>query len=61
MYLLGVKPWESVKWQPPSAEEMSKLRKEAGTDDTAMEYGTFAGDTTVTGSDSEEKGAKHRE
>jgi SP family sugar:H+ symporter-like MFS transporter len=61
MYLLGVKPWESSKWQAPSAEEISKIRKEAGTDDTAMEEGTFAEDKTMTGSDSEEKAAEHRE
>lgn len=32
MYLDRVKPWESSKWQAPSAEEMARKRREAGTD-----------------------------
>lgn len=62
MYLLGVKPWESTKWEAPSAEEISKIRKQAGTDDTAMEEGAFAEEKNVSSSDSgEEKRAVHRE
>lgn len=61
MYLLGIKPWQSAEWEAPSAEEISKIRKEAGTDDTAMEDGTFAEDKTVIGSDDGEKTAEHRE
>lgn len=61
MYLLDVKPWESSKWQAPSAEEISKIRKEAGTDDTAMEDGTFAEDKTVTGSDDGHKPVEHQD
>jgi SP family sugar:H+ symporter-like MFS transporter len=29
-YLLKVKPWKSSKWEPPSAEEMNRIRREAG-------------------------------
>lgn len=32
MYLDGVKPWESSKWVAPSAEEMARRRREAGTE-----------------------------
>jgi hypothetical protein len=60
MYLLTLKPWESAKSHAPSAEETSQIGK-AGTDDTALEYGIFARDTTLTWSDSKEKGAEHRE
>lgn len=31
MYLERVNPRTSAKWQPPSAEEMARIRKEAGT------------------------------
>jgi len=61
MYILGVKPWQSAKWEAPSAEELSRIRKEAGTDDTAMEDGTFAEDKTIAGSDDGEKTVEHRE
>lgn len=29
-YLLKVKPWKSSKWEPPSPEEMDRIRREAG-------------------------------
>ncbi|KAM4055744.1 major facilitator superfamily protein [Hirsutella rhossiliensis] len=32
MYLEHVVPWKSAKWEPPSAEEMSRIRKRAGMD-----------------------------
>ena len=36
MYLQKVSPRKSSKWVAPTAEEMSKIRKEAGTDETAV-------------------------
>ncbi|KIW95822.1 uncharacterized protein Z519_02886 [Cladophialophora bantiana CBS 173.52] len=35
MYILGVKPWKSAEWVAPPPEELAKIRREAGTDDTA--------------------------
>lgn len=35
MYIEKVSPMKSSKWIPPSAEEMARIRREAGTDDTA--------------------------
>lgn len=32
MYIEKVVPWKSAKWEAPSAEEMSRIRKEAGTE-----------------------------
>ena len=32
MYLQKVTPWKSSKWEPPSAEEMARMRREAGVD-----------------------------
>ncbi|RMD40174.1 hypothetical protein DV735_g4958, partial [Chaetothyriales sp. CBS 134920] len=32
MFIEHVPPWKSSKWVPPSAEEISRIRKEAGTD-----------------------------
>jgi MFS transporter, SP family, sugar:H+ symporter len=32
MYIEKVVPWKSSKWVPPSKEEMSRIRKEAGTE-----------------------------
>ncbi|KJZ73440.1 hypothetical protein HIM_07234 [Hirsutella minnesotensis 3608] len=32
MYLEHVTPWKSASWEPPSAEEMSRIRKQAGAD-----------------------------
>lgn len=62
MYILGVKPWQSAKREALSVEELSRIRKEAGTDDTAMEDGTFAEEEkTIAGSDDGEKAVKHRE
>jgi MFS transporter, SP family, sugar:H+ symporter len=61
MYVLGVKPWHSAKWEAPSAEELSTIRKKAGTEDTAMEDGTFAEEDTIAGSDDWEMGVEHRE
>ena len=59
MYLQKVKPWQSAKWVAPSAEEMSRIRKEAGTDETLAakdieQRGTLSGETER-GADSEAK------
>ena len=35
MYIQRVLPWKSAKWEAPPAEEMSRIRKEAGTHDEA--------------------------
>lgn len=35
MYIENVSPMKSSKWVAPSAEEMARIRREAGTDDTA--------------------------
>ena len=35
MYILGVKPWQSSSWEAPPAAEISRIRKEAGTEDAA--------------------------
>jgi hypothetical protein len=35
MYIEKVIPWKSSKWEAPSAEEISRIRKEAGTHDEA--------------------------
>jgi MFS family permease len=32
MYLQGVLPWQSHKWEAPLPEEMAKIRREAGTE-----------------------------
>ncbi len=55
MYLERVSPMKSSKWIAPSAEEMSKIRKQAGTDETALamdmgntdieQRGAFSGET----------------
>lgn len=34
MYLSGVLPWKSSKWEAPPPEEITRIRKEAGTHDT---------------------------
>ena len=40
MYIERVLPWKSSQWVPPPAEEIAKIRKEAGThDDAAVEEG----------------------
>lgn len=33
MYLSGVKPWNSTKWEAPPPEEIARIRTEAGTHD----------------------------
>lgn len=33
MYLQGVLPWKSAKWEAPPPEEIARIRKEAGTHD----------------------------
>ncbi|EXJ61482.1 MFS transporter, SP family, sugar:H+ symporter [Cladophialophora psammophila CBS 110553] len=35
MYILSVKPWKSSECVAPPPEELAKIRREAGTDDTA--------------------------
>lgn len=59
MYIQKVKPWKSSQWVAPSAEEMARIRKEAGTDETlALEEqrGTFSGETERgVGMDAEKK------
>ena len=50
MYIQKVKPWQSANWVAPSAEEMSRIRKEAGTDETLAadaeaQRGTLSGET----------------
>ncbi len=39
MYILGVKPWKSQSWEAPPPEEISKIRREAGTAEDAAEAG----------------------
>lgn len=36
MYIERVSPLKSSKWIPPSAEEMARIRRQAGTDETMM-------------------------
>ncbi|CAK1360122.1 High-affinity fructose transporter ght6 [Cercospora beticola] len=44
MYLSGVMPWKSSKWEAPPPEEISRIRKEAGVDsDGVAENGLAAG------------------
>jgi len=51
MYLEHVPARKSAKWVAPSAEEMARLRREAGTDETAManadeeQRGALSGET----------------
>jgi len=53
MYLERVSPMKSSSWIPPSTEEMAKIRKEAGTDETMLargandveNRGTYSGET----------------
>lgn len=55
MYLERVPPRKSAKWIPPSAEEMAKIRRQAGTDETVLamdannedveKRGTLSGET----------------
>ena len=61
MYILGVKPWHSAKWEAPITEELSGIRKEAGTDDTAMEDGAFVEEVTIAGSHDGKMAVKRRE
>jgi len=35
MYIERVLPWKSSKWEAPPASEISRIRKEAGTDEEA--------------------------
>ncbi|KIW15226.1 hypothetical protein PV08_05271 [Exophiala spinifera] len=39
MYLLGIKPWESRKWEAPPPEEIEKIRREAGAENSVAEAG----------------------
>ena len=39
MYLERVSPMKSSHWDPPSTEEMAKIRREAGTDETMLAEG----------------------
>lgn len=43
MYLEKVTPWKSSKWVAPSAEEMARRRREAGTDLVDDERENIAG------------------
>ena len=44
MYLSGVMPWKSSKWEAPPPEEISRIRKEAGVEpDGVAENGLAAG------------------
>lgn len=73
MYLERVKPWESSKWVAPSAEEMAKRRREAGTelvdDETVHEpergsEGGLSGDTHAVEGErakDEPQGTAHKE
>eukprot|EP00262_Sarcandra_glabra_P000460 TRINITY_DN10543_c0_g1_i1.p1 TRINITY_DN10543_c0_g1~~TRINITY_DN10543_c0_g1_i1.p1 ORF type:complete len:156 (-),score=19.94 TRINITY_DN10543_c0_g1_i1:96-521(-) len=53
MYLEKVPAWKSSKWVAPTAAEMAAIRKQAGTDETAMirgnadveQRGTLSGET----------------
>jgi len=55
MYLERVAPMKSSQWIPPSTEEMAKIRRQAGTDETALaanmnkddveQRGTLSGET----------------
>ncbi|KAL3961033.1 hypothetical protein ACCO45_006150 [Purpureocillium lilacinum] len=50
MYLEGVKPWRSTGWEPPSAEHMARLRRQAGVDlEDGGSEGGLSGDTTTDG------------
>lgn len=74
MYLEKVSPMKSSKWVPPSAEDMARIRRQAGTDETAAvmnnsddveQRGTFSGETER-GSDGmmrkhEDETVQHRE
>lgn len=75
MYIERVAPRKSAKWIAPSADEMAKIRKEAGTDDTAgidinnaqdiEARGTLSGETERGGEGAfkkaEEENAQHQE
>ncbi|KAF6789024.1 High-affinity fructose transporter ght6-like protein 1 [Colletotrichum musicola] len=63
MYLEHVTPWKSTQWVPPSAEQMAKIRRQAGT-----ELDASASDTAVNGEKNEtlrpkdtQNGASHQE
>ena len=48
MYLERVNPRKSAKWVPPPPEEMSRIRKEAGTDiETAAQHHGSSDDETL--------------
>jgi MFS transporter, SP family, sugar:H+ symporter len=55
MYIKRVVPWKSAKWEAPSAEEMVRIRREAGTHDSpvaggdAAERGILSGETVRSG------------
>lgn len=73
MYIERVAPMKSSKWVAPSAEEMSRIRKQAGTDETAgvdLENATAEPRARLSGETeqgegevrkSEEQGAQHEE
>lgn len=67
MYIEKVVPWNSSKWVAPSAAEVARIRKEAGTGDDVvpMEEGDLRqslGGQTATGEEKEiEKAGEHHE
>jgi SP family sugar:H+ symporter-like MFS transporter len=70
MYIKYVVPWKSAKWEAPSAEEMARIRREAGTNDIpiaggdAAERGILSGETARSGDENgqqDKMGAEHAE
>lgn len=57
MYLERVSPMKSSSWIPPSTEEMAKIRKQAGTDETMLAQGTNDVENRGTYSGETERGA----
>ncbi|EHY54611.1 hexose transporter hxt5 [Exophiala dermatitidis] len=59
MYILGVKPWKSASWIAPPPEEITKIRRQAGTHEDVEE----AGEAAARSSDGTEaeKETQHRE
>lgn len=73
MYIERVSPMKSSKWIAPSAQEMARIRKQAGTDETAdinlgtndVEHSASLSGATEAGEGdirkSEERGTEHDE
>lgn len=56
MYIQGVPPRKSSKWVPPPAEEMARIRREAGTESAPADEEKLSGETERSHAQADPKG-----